>query len=288
MWAVRCVHEASLHADGLGSVFCTLTYRNRSDATGEQLKRGQFIPDSWSLDKADFQRFIKRLRKGNEERGSPPRPGLKYYHCGEYGNRCIHGLDLEKVGCPLCNVGRPHYHAIIFGVAFRDRVPYATQNGEVRYTSPELERIWGNGFVDVGEVTPQSAAYVARYCMKKVTGVQAEEHYRRVTEYGEVIELEPEYATMSNGLGAGWYERYRDDVYPSDEVPVPGASQPIDRKSPRYYDELLKRADPVMYEAVKQKRKQYKEDNPQEFEPQRLLSKYKVKKSQVSQLKRNL
>lgn len=282
MWSIRCVHEASLHSAGNGSSFVTLTYRDRANCTREQLEAGQHVPDSWSLDKRHFQLFMKRLRK------SRPGARLKYYHCGEYGRVCKHGFDLERQECPLCKHGRPHYHAIIFNCSFPDSEVYATRRGEPQWTSRELEKLWGNGFVTVGEVTPQSAAYVARYCLKKVNGEMAEDHYRRVTEDGEVIDLQPEYATMSNGIGAGWYEKFKSDVYPSDEVPVPGASQPIHRKAPRYYDELLKRADPVMHEALKQRRQEHKLENPDEYSRERLLSKYKVKKDQIGNLKRNL
>lgn len=279
MWAMRICHEASLHSDHNGSVFVTLTYRDAAAATPDQVRNGQHIPDSWSLQKRDFQLFMKRLRKA--------RPGekLRYYHCGEYGNRCRHGIDLERVGCPLCNVGRPHYHAIIFNCAFPDAEPYAVQRGVTRKTSSELESLWGNGFVDVGDVSMQSAAYVARYVMKKITGVQAEEHYSRTTEQGEIIRLEPEYSTMSNGIGADWYAKYKADVFPSDEVPVPG--QGVYKKVPRYYDEMLRAEDEQEFEEIKLQRQQFRMENMHEYTPERLIQKYKVKKAQVGQLSRN-
>lgn len=280
MWAMRIVHESTLHRDGYGNSFVTLTYRPREHCDRQQLDAGLHVPDSWSLRKEHFQKFMKRLRKA--------RPGvrIKYYHCGEYGSVCRHGIDLDRVGCPLCNTGRPHYHAILFNCRFDDLEPYATNGGEVRYTSQELERIWKYGFVDVGEVTYQSAAYVARYVMKKVTGEAAKDHYSYVDYDGVITEVEPEYSTMSNGIGRDWYEKYKTDCFPSDEVPVPGTG--VVKKMPRYYEERLKAEDAAMHEEVKRLRQVFRKEHAEEYEPQRLMAKYKVKKAQVGLLKRNM
>lgn len=282
MWAIRMCHEASLHSDGAGSVFITLTYRDRIACDQKQADRELHIPEDWNLRKDHFQKFMKRLRKR--------RPGarLKYYHCGEYGRICRHGLDLELVSCPLCKFGRPHYHAVIFNCEFPDKFVSSCQNGVIRYASQELEEIWGYGIVDVGEVTPQSAAYVARYCMKKINGVNAEEHYQQITDDGEIIVVEPEYATMSNGVGKGWYEKFHSDVFPSDEVPVYGAATPISKKAPRYYEELLKQVDETLLQEVKQKRQEFRKENASEYTPERLMSKYNVKKAQTGQLVRTI
>lgn len=281
MWASRIAHEASLYADGHGSSFVTLTYRPKHEATREEVAQGYYIPDDWSLDKKHFQDFMKRLRKEYSDRK------IKYFHCGEYGKICKHGIDLEAVRCPVCKLGRPHYHACLLNVQFDDLQEYATQNGVVRYTSSTLESLWKRGFVDVGKLEFQSAAYVARYMLKKVTGDNAEEHYTRVdVETGEVVELQPEYATMSNGIGKEWYEKYKKDVFPSDVMPVPGHGNV--HKAPRYYEEMYKAEFPEEHEKLKKKRMKYKEENPQEFEPDRLKSKYIVKKAQTELLKRQI
>ena len=97
---------------------------------------------------------------------------------GEYGNICQH--EIEVGDCPCCNVGRPHYHAILFNCNFSDLQTYTGHISLLdspRLTSPMLESIWQYGFVDVGEVNFESAAYVARYAMKKQTGVAADHHY---------------------------------------------------------------------------------------------------------------
>ena len=68
----------------------------------------------------------------------------------------------------------------------------------------------------IGDVSFQSAAYIARYCVQKVTGQLAESHYRVITEDGEIIDREPEFNHMSlkPGIGAEWLKRYKSDVFP--------------------------------------------------------------------------
>lgn len=289
-WAVRMVHESELYANGNGNSFITLTYRDKVKATRSELAKGYYIRDDWSLDspilypkssgKSHFQKFMKRLRK------FCPEDKIRFFMCGEYGAKCKHGIELDKVKCPMCNVGRPHYHAILFNVSFPDKYAYGVQNGVTRYTSPSLQKLWPYGFVDVGDVTVQSAGYVARYCLKKVTGDVADEHYSSVDIHGEITNVAPEYATMSNGIGSAWYEKFKSDVFPSDEVPVTGKA-PM-RGVPRYYMEKLREEDEEMFDDVKFSRFEYKMDNAEEFSPERLMSKYKVKKAQVNLLKRTI
>jgi hypothetical protein len=275
MWAARIVHEAQSHDSNL---FITLTYRPKVDATKEQLENKYHIPDDWSLDKQHFQKFIKRLRKSRTGQK------IKYYHAGEYGNICKHSIDLDLAKCPKCNVGRPHYHAILFGVSFNDLKPYSKTGSTIRYTSQELENIWKHGFVDVGQVEYQSAAYVARYIMKKVTGEPAKDHYKSVTEEGEIIDIQPEYSTMSNGIGKDWIQKYQSDVFPSDEMPVSGHG--VIKKVPKYYENQLEKTDPVMLEEIKERRQKFRRENASEYTSERLMSKYKVKNASIQTLKR--
>ncbi len=266
VWAMRISHEASLYQHSNGNSFITLTYDN------------EHVPQDGSLDKTHFQKFMKRLRKSTAQK-------IKFYHCGEYGNQCKHGIDLTRTLCPLCNLGRPHYHACLFNKEFSDLTPYETQGDITRTTSPELEQIWGKGVVDVGKLEFQSAAYVARYIMKKITGEPAKDHYQNINPYGEIIKVEPEYSTMSNGIGRDWYEKYKDDCFPSDETPVPG--QGVIPKVPRYYADLLKESDPQMHDRVKAIRQTYRNENMEEYTPERLMAKYKVKKAQTTNLTRD-
>ena len=123
--------------------------------------------------------------------------------------------------------------------------------------------------------------------MKKITGDLAEDHYKKISDDGEIYTLEPEYCTMSNGIGADWYQKYKGDLYPSDETPVIGKGTVI-KGTPRFYMEKLKEEDNETFESIKEKRKLFKETHENEFTPDRLMAKYKVKKAATTQLKRDL
>lgn len=240
-WAIRCVHEASLHTE---NCFITLTYDN------------EHLPSDGSLKVEDFQKFMKRLRK--HFNGTT----IRYYHCGEYGDR----------------TNRPHYHALLFGIDFADKVLFRiSPSGEKLYRSPTLERLWPYGYSTIGNVTFESAAYVARYIMKKVTGEKAEEHYQGRT---------PEYTTMSRrpGIAAGWYEKFKNDVYPRDEVIMRG--RPM--RPPKFYDRLYEIDDEVGYELVKARRKAEAKKYADNQTPERLRVREAVKKAQISRLVRPL
>lgn len=220
-WAMRCMHEKRLHRD---SCFVTLTYDN------------DCLPPGGSLVKRDFQLFMKKLRKA---RGK----GIRYYMCGEYG-------DLNK---------RPHYHAIYFGLDFADK-KVAGQNGrgDVYYESAQLSGLWGLGRCMLGDVTFDSAAYVARYVMKKVTGEKAAAHYEVMDADGVVYDRLPEYTDMSRGgrsglggIGKGYYEKYGSEVRAHDSVIVNGR----DVRPPRFYDGLTEAVDPKRYAAIKRRRR---------------------------------
>lgn len=264
-WAVRCMHEASLHAD---NCFITLTYNNDS------------IPHGGSLVKSDFQSFVKRLRKDLEvchldlESWTcyTERPRIKYFACGEYGDQ----------------LSRPHYHACIFGFDFEDRKEFKKSNGISLYRSERLSRLWPYGHSLIGDVTFESAAYVARYVTKKVTGDYASEHYTRIDEYGEMHSVLPEFSLMSRGgrrgkgLAAGWFERWGNEVYPSDEVVVRGRSC----APPRYYGILAAEFGNVDIEAVKRKRLERLAKHAADCTPERLADREFCSEARMRLLKR--
>lgn len=301
---MRIIHESALPDNNDGNLFVTLTYRSERECSPKQLRKKLHIPDDWSLHKSHFQKFMKRLRQA--------RPGkrIRMYHCGEYGNTCRHNKlsitadnTLQGERCDTCNLGRPHYHAILFNCDFRDRVPIGGKNGRTHYTSDELEKLWKYGLVQVNDLSWESAAYVARYCLKKITGKKAFEHYASADINGEPVQLQPEYATMSTGrrcrkckswdcknstggIGRKWYEQFKHECYPSDTVWVPGKGNL--RGLPRYYDKLFSEDDPGLHEEVKALRKAFRDAHADEYTPARLMAKYKVKKAQIKTISRNL
>jgi ribosomal protein L15 len=226
---------------------------------------------------------MKRLRKAF------PDQQIRFFAVGEYGRKCKHGIDLTTYDCPLCNTGRPHFHACIFNLSFSDLEAYQSDGGVMRYTSPTLEKLWGYGFVDVGELNYNSAAYCAKYILKKVKAANDDHHYMTYDMNGEITFITPEFTMMSRGnashkgrkcgIGAGWYEKYKDDVFPDDETPVPGFG--VMKGVPRYYYDMLKDENPELYENVKRKRLQWMFDNKEEFTAERLETKAKCKKAKL-------
>ncbi len=249
-WAVRCVHEASLHED---NCFITLTYNNES------------LPEDGSLNKKHFQDFMKRLRKKFKNKK------IRYYHCGEYGDKNF----------------RPHYHAIIFGLEFADQELFTVINGEKLYISKTLKKLWPLGYHTIGNVTFESAAYVARYVMKKVNGKNAKNHYERVNpDTGEIYSLVPEYNTMSRrpGIAAGWFDKYKDDVYPSDNIHLREKTF----RPPKFYDKMYEHLMPDEMEKIKKQRMINMAKHADDNTADRLAVKEQVKKAQLNKLIRSL
>lgn len=268
-WAIRCMHEKQMHAD---NSFVTLTYAPEN------------APYGGTLIKKDFQDFAKRLRKAHAGRT------IKYFHCGEYGER-------NK---------RPHYHALLFGVDFPDKEFFkTTPSGERLYTSETLQRLWPAGFCTAGDVTFESAAYVARYVVKKITGEQARtpvqarptglllRPYERLTNDGEIVEVIPEYVTMSlkshqpgqpGGIAASWYGKFKGDVYPHDEVILRGRAM----KPPKFYDRLLEMEDPEARAVLTARRLVESAKREADQTTRRLQDREAVKLAQITNLKRGL
>ncbi len=222
---------------------------------------------------------------------------MRLFMCGEYGIMCRHGLAVMENddGIPLCmdgsgcKMGRPHFHAILFNISFPDMVVCGRGKGDILYyTDLDLVKLWQKGFVTIGQVNMDSAGYVARYAIKKITGKIAQDHYLTMNDDGIFSSVTPEFSTQSNrpGIGAKWFDNFSSDVFPSDDVPLPGAG--VYKKVPRYYQILMERDDPKMIEEVKLERSKFMIDHKEEFTPDRLIAKYNVKKVQVSSLKRNL
>ena len=253
-WAVRCMHEADLYWDN-----CWLTLTLNDDylytrPNPYSVQRGQ---------KSEITRFLKRLRKKYGE-------GIRYFYCAEYGETCFFCNNPEKVcnekGCGNYYPwrGRPHYHICLFNHDFDDKRFFKTINGCPHFTSDELDALWTDpktglfmGWATISELTPDSAAYTARYSLKKITGDLAEEddpvtgikHYQRIDLYGEVVDIEPEYNNMSRGsqklntggIGKRWLDLYSQEVLDNDAV----LFKELRIKPPRYYDDKLSLVSPL-------------------------------------------
>lgn len=213
--------------------FVTLTYNEAS------------LPEDHGLNVKHWQDFAKRVRKQNGP--------FRFLHCGEYGEKTL----------------RPHYHACIFGLNFHeDRVPIGNQSGHPLYASSALAELWPHGFSAIGDISFDSAAYVASYTFKKTNGdLEAAQAERVDTETGEVWSVKSPYATMSRrpGLGTSWYEKYKGDLYPHDYAVAKGQKF----RPPKFYDKLLAKEDPKLWQEVQDRRRQHVRDKPEELTRER-------------------
>lgn len=259
-WAMRCVHEASLYEN---NAFITLTYDDDN------------LPASGSLTYPDFQLFMKRLRKHI----APTK--VRFYMCGEYGDQ----------------TNRPHFHACLFNYDFPDKVHYKrTRAGSNIYTSNILANLWPFGLTSTADVTFESAAYCARYCMSKVTGRDAASHYRRYSsdvdeihmdmQTGEIYshELTPEFNHMSlkPGIGAPWLAKWKTDVYPHDYVVINGKEV----KPPKYYDTKYAEEFPDQFERLQFLRESEARSNYHDNTDDRLAVKLRIAQQRAAQLER--
>lgn len=115
------------------------------------------LPKGGTLVPKHAQLFLKKLRK----KIAPKK--LRYYLCGEYGDES----------------GRPHYHAALFGLGID--------------SSQLVNEAWGLGHTYLGDLTRESAQYVAGYVTKKMTNKNDKRLNGR----------HPEFARMSTKPGIG-------------------------------------------------------------------------------------
>lgn len=197
------------------------------------------------LDAEDMRLFLRRVRARFGR--------VRYYYAGEHG-------ELN---------GRPHFHALLFGVDFHDRVPWGeSPSGFSMDRSATLEALWPHGFSSVGDVTFKSAAYVARYVMKKV-GDNLSEAFCRMSRMP--------------GIGARWYELFGSDVRKG-QVVIDGAQM----QAPRFYMRRLKAEKPFVYRRVMALRDQAARDGIPEQLPGRLEARSAVALARRSQSKRKI
>lgn len=236
-WAVRCTHEASQHD---ANSFITLTYDDEN------------LPADKSLNVRHWQAFAKTLRN----KFGP----FRYYHCGEYGGP-------SEADQPDNKGYRAHLHALLFGLDFhQDRYKWRKLGEHQYYRSPDLEACWTKGSAEIGDVTHDSAAYVAGYIRKKQTGKNQQAYYRNLAQHltgdldyirvddktGECFDgLKPPYSTMSlkPGIGSTWLKRYKTDVFPHDFVITNGHQA----RPPAYYFNQLSDAEQLTVKARRAK-----------------------------------
>lgn len=114
------------------------------------------------------QDWLKRLRKAVAP------TNIRYFLVGEYGDE----------------TQRPHYHAALFGLGL--------DSGGI------IDQTWGRGFTYTGDLTPDSASYIAGYVSKKLNGRDKPcDQYPRGRSQEILNGRHPEFARMSLRPGIG-------------------------------------------------------------------------------------
>lgn len=233
--AVRCMHEASLHEN---NSFITLTYSD------EHLK-------SERLQYEDWQKFVKKLR-AHIHQGllSELFPGLPQ----EQQRKLFSSLPkvsrsqwLYKTRVSTLQTGeygdrtkRPHWHAIIFNWRPSDQAFHRlSDRGDRIYKSKTLDTLWGKNDpttrpCEIGEVTFESAGYVARYATKKLTHGNDGEH-----DFNPIHKR-----STSQAIGKKWIEKYWPDLFNYGYCVMPDGNK---CGIPRYYERWLKDNKPEEY-----------------------------------------
>lgn len=234
------MHETRYHDS---SIFVTLTYAP------------EHLPADGHLVPRDLALFLKKLRKAMALRRLHLRgERLRYLASGEYG-------DLQ---------GRPHYHAIIFGLGLDDG--HLVRGGDLPlYESPTLRSIWGKGSANYGEVTAASAAYTAAYTFKKLGEVHC--------DADGVVKPAPFLRCSTRpGIGAFYASCYASDFRTGTLVSGDTAGC-----LPRYYKKILERDNADIAEeaahAVYTRQRERVERDPLGASPDRLVAAEKILKA---------
>lgn len=156
----RMFCEWSLHDV---SAFVTFTY----DDSHLKYNNGSFNPTLSKLDVKSYLDKIRRKLKGVY---------FAYYLAGEYGDK----------------LGRPHYHAIFFGLDYQAHSKFFRDS-------------WPHGSVKVLPVQPTAFRYVAKYIVATESPEYRDSHYFD-------LGIEPPFRRMSRGLGLGVYRQHIDEI----------------------------------------------------------------------------
>lgn len=230
-WATRCRHEMSQHPL---NTFITLTYNQDS------IKSEEIVYE-------EFQLFMKKLRR------KYPNNNIRYIVSCEYGT----------------NHQRPHFHAIIFGYDAPDKKYLRkTPKGSILYSSDELSRLWGNGFVSIGEANEKTAYYIAKYSLSNSKHEIIRDHTGEINELADYMRC-----STRPAIGKLYFEKYYRYVV-ADAI---SENKPI----PRYYAKLLEKLDPELLDIYKiNSESNIKEDNPQQDYNRMLIYQSKFKLSE--------
>ena len=162
LWTHRILLESYSHEF---NSFITLTYDEENCPRTES--------GLLTLEPKDVQDWLKKLRKRVEPRK------VRYYLTGEYGEQTF----------------RPHYHLALFNYppCIHGRPQVVKDEGCPCNNCQIIAETWNKGFTYNGELSKDSASYIAQYVTKSLTKFDDPSLQGRY----------PEFARMSNRPGIG-------------------------------------------------------------------------------------
>lgn len=207
--ALRCVLHASLYER---NCFLTLTY--------DESRPGYHNRFEYS----DIQTFKKRLRS------------YVSYHFGQK----VQVFNVHEYGAN----GKKHWHLVVFGFDFQDKVLHTVKNGNRLYKSKKLEELWPHGFGSIGDVTEASAMYQAQYTQKDF-------------KYGHASNDKKSHSKHS-GIGKEYFLKNYSQILRLGYIPFNGRKAPI----PRYFLRLAHKHyshffEPVNFVDTKERKRLY-------------------------------
>lgn len=185
-----------------------------------------------SLDSRDLTLFLKRLRRFLSYHHDVQ---VRFYAVGEYGS-------LKH---------RPHYHIIVFGLHLDDLYEIGRNKaGRMLHSSKIIEKLWPYGRVEVDKLTWESAAYTARYTVKKLGKAE--------TDFYKEFNIVPEFSRMSlkPGIGQKYFDENAKTIYEYDKIHISTSSGVRTVKPPRFYDQKYDDIYPTGMKDVKANRKE--------------------------------
>jgi hypothetical protein len=144
--------------------------------------------EGFSLKIRDVQLFMKKFRKMFKQK-------IKYYAVGEYGSKSF----------------RPHYHFIGFNTGL-----------DLNEVNLKVLKAWNKGIVHVGDVSPGSILYVAKYLIQNDVNFDG-------------LDIQKPFSLMSKNLGFGYIkkmENWHNESLERNFVTVDGG---VKLPMPRYY-----------------------------------------------------
>lgn len=229
-WAIRCMHEASCHKQ---NAFVTLTYASLDANAGR-------------LNYRDVQLFFKKMREkrrrelikkigpaswselsNSEKKSKLKEISLIHMTVGEYGTK----------------TKRPHWHVILFNYWPDDARRVRTgKGGHPVFNSQELTEMWGHGHTEIGTVTSESAAYVARYSAKDLVHGDDGHDYKAICK-----------RSTGTAIGRTYFERFYDNILKLGYVTWNNQKAAL----PRYYEKWAQKNAPdafIQYLSLKSQR----------------------------------